>query len=559
MSTEQEEFEFLLQMEKEAKQGIPPPNPAPVTTGQAKASTMDMVLGSAPARVAMGAASPFVGAAQLGANVGSKMSPYLPGYEEGQLDVGQWVNKKLGEIEASKQRGMAARGNEGYDWLGLLGSMGSGGVIGKEMGAMLPAAKGLFGRMGVGAAQGAAAGGTQPVMNAQDDFGTQKAIQTGTGSLIGGAIPALAAGVQGISKFVSPITDLFRGQRGIEDLARKGYEKNIGASQMEAARDALLQTRQPVAGYKPTAAEALAHTPEGSPIQALQRITARTEGGPSAAFGERLLKQRGAIDIAKRARNAMTGPMREEALSLANQGGVEARDVLEGIAGIRARPDLGASDVVSKTLDHLSSKIESLTDKAGKINADALYTVRKELGNTIGRYAEETQNWDKRLSAGIQSDIQKGMDWAINNSIRRASPTQIGEEAAGTGQTIWDKYLAEHASRSQAIADVMATKKLSLKPTQPTTLGASKEIATGGMPHLALLSRPVVIANALLSHLGKTNIEPKIDALNQQLLLNPQRLGQFLGPQAPSRNQAMIDELMRQMPAAAAAGAGRQF
>ena len=557
MSTEQEEFEFLLQMEKEAKAGIPPPNPAPVE--KPKASTADMILGSAPARVAMGAASPLVGAAQLGANIGSNISPYLPGYQEGQLDVGQWVNQKLGEIEASKQRGMAARGNEGYDWLGLLGSMGSGGVIGKEMGAILPQAQGLFGRMGIGAAQGAVAGGTQPVMNAQDDFGTQKAMQTGAGSLVGGAVPALAAGAQAVGKFVSPITDLFRGQRGIEDLARKGYEKNIGAPQIEAVKNALLQTRQPVAGYKPTAAEALANTPEGSPVQALQRITARTEGGPSAAFGERLLKQRGAVDIAKRARNAITGPMREEALSLANQGGVEARDVLEGIAGIRARPDLGASDVVSKTLDHLSSKIESLTDKAGKINAEALYTVRKELGNTIGRYAKETQNWDKRLSAGIQSDIQKGMDWAINNGIRRASPVQIGEEAAGTGQTIWDKYLAEHASRSQAIADVMATKKLSLKPPQPTTLGASKEIATGGMPHLALLSRPVVIANALLSHIGKSNIEPQIDALNKQLLLNPQRLGQFLGPQAPSRNQAMIDELMRQMPSYAGTATGKQF
>jgi hypothetical protein len=250
--------------------------------------------------------------------------------------------------------------------------------------------------------------------------------------------------------------------------------------------------------------------------------------------------------------------MREEALSQANQGGVQAADVLEGIAGIRARPDLGASDVVSKTLDHLSEKIAGLTNQQGVIDAKALYTVRKELGNTIGRYAKETQNWDKRLTAGIEGDIQKGMDWAINNAIKRVQPVEIGQGTTPQ-PTLWDKYLSEFSSRSQAIADVLATKKLSLKPAQPTTLESSKNLATSSMPHLALLSRPVVIANALLSHLGKRNIEPQIDALNQQFLLDPNRLGQFLGPQAPSRSQAMIDAMMQQMPASAATVAGRQF
>ena len=532
------------------------------------ASMMDKALGSFAGRLAVGAASPLTGAAQLGAHVGDTINR-ATGTEP---VVSPWIDKQLGNLKASQQRGMKALGNEGYDWAGLLGSLAPTSLMASGIAKGLPAATSVLGKMGIGATQGGAAAVAQPTEGGED-FWSQKGIQALLGTTLGGAIPAVGEGAKYVGQAVSPIFNLFRGQKGVESLARQGIERGVGTQQIPAVREALLQSKQLVPGSQPTAAEAVAHIPEGSPIAALQKMTAKTEGGPSAAFGERLMKQTGAREIAKTTRDVLTGDLRKEALSLANAGKVEARDVLEGIANIQKQPDLAASDVVSKTLAHLSEKIGTLTDKQGVIDARALYTVRKEMGNTIKTFSKETQNWDKRMTGRIEGDIQKGIDRAINNAIGRAQAAggapavatgaQVGQRAitgptsAATGPTVWDKYLSEYSQRSQGIADDLARYKLSLRPGQPTSLQRATDSVTQNMPHVALLSRPVVIANALLKHIGQRDVEPMVDALNQRLLLNPNEMGKFLSPQAPSSPQAIIDALMRQGAGAAGTAAGR--
>jgi hypothetical protein len=357
--TKEQKFRFRMRMEAEdeAERGqLPPVSPNAPT--KPEASTADMVLGSAPARVAMGAASPLVGAAQLGANIGSKMSPYLPGYEEGQLDVGQWVNQKLGEIEASKQRGMAARGNEGYDWPGLLGSMGTGGAIGKEMGALLPKAQGLFGRMGVGAAQGAVAGGTQPVTSDQGDYFQQKGVQAGIGSLVVGAVPALSAGVQGVyglgKQAVEPIYQ--SGRKAILQRFQRGLLANDPA-RIQQAVQAAEQAKTIVPGSRPTLGEALADLPPEQAagmtgLQAHQQNIAKLPG-VSPEFAERAAQQEAArasvlVPMARNegalagdiaVRNTVTGPMREAATSAVNQRGQTYRTVADKVANLQNLKD----------------------------------------------------------------------------------------------------------------------------------------------------------------------------------------------------------------------------
>ncbi|KVU10656.1 hypothetical protein WK62_05170 [Burkholderia ubonensis] len=57
---------------------------------------------------------------------------------------------------------------------------------------------GLLGRLGLGAAQGAAGAAMMPVQNPGDDFWAQKAAQMGVGAALGGATPLVTAGARAI-------------------------------------------------------------------------------------------------------------------------------------------------------------------------------------------------------------------------------------------------------------------------------------------------------------------------------------------------------------------------
>jgi hypothetical protein len=179
---EKEEFEFLYQMEQDAKAGIPPPNPAPV-----KASMGDVIAGTPLARLGMGLASPLIGAAQIGAHVGDVANRAM-GVEP---MVSPWIDKKLSEYEAAKQRGMKASGTEGFDAMGLIGSLLPGSSIAKGVTAALPAAKNIGGRILQGAGIGAATSAAQPVVNSPE-FWSDKGKQAGIGAVTGAAVPAVA-------------------------------------------------------------------------------------------------------------------------------------------------------------------------------------------------------------------------------------------------------------------------------------------------------------------------------------------------------------------------------
>lgn len=517
--------------------GVPPLPPGFTLDGGEvqPASFLDKLAGGRGTSLLYGAVSPAIAAAQaLG---------------------GEGTRQAITDFEASRARGKKVLGREGFDFYQLGGSVLPASKIAGAIQGALPAATSALGRAGVATAQGAAIGAASPTPGVTlDDYVPTKAIQTATSGALSGLSSGMVDATKGALKALAPIKDLFSGERGVANLARRGYQKIIGEEHVPAVREALLHAKELVPGDRPTAAEAVAHLPEGSPLQALQKVTAKTEGGPSAAFGERALKQVAARDIAGTVRNQLTAPMREKALDLANAGKVQVQDVRDGLSGIVHDPALGASDVVKKAVTHLDEKLASLADANGVIDAKALYTVRKELGSTISKFSQETQNWDKRLTGRIEGDIQKGIDWAINNAIRRSSGTQPAlplnqSESGMPAPTLWDQYLREYSQRSRAIADSLMRQKLAGKPVQQTSLSGGRDLTSSSMPHVSLLSRPVVMANALLSHIGTHNVEPKVDALNTRLMLNPNQLGQFLqdAPAQPnSRYGAILRALMAQ-------------
>lgn len=105
------------------------------------------------------------------------------------------IKQQLGEIDQLREAGMKKRGNEGFDWAGLVGSLVPGGAIAKGVTGALPAATSVLGKMGVGAATGAATAGAQPLPG-NNELSTDKLKQMGVGAAVGGVIPAVVQGVK---------------------------------------------------------------------------------------------------------------------------------------------------------------------------------------------------------------------------------------------------------------------------------------------------------------------------------------------------------------------------
>ena len=101
----------------------------------------------------------MIGAAQLGAHVGDAANSAM-GVEP---MVSPWIDKQLASYDAAKQRGMKAAGDEGFDVMGLLGSLAPSGAMAKGVSAAIPTGKSLIAKILQGGAIGGATSAAQPV------------------------------------------------------------------------------------------------------------------------------------------------------------------------------------------------------------------------------------------------------------------------------------------------------------------------------------------------------------------------------------------------------------
>lgn len=493
-------------------------------SGEKEMPVGDMIAGNPVTRFAMGAASPILGAWQLGL----KKNPVSRA-----LGQDAWLDDKLQTVEAMKQRGMELSGDK-FDAAGLAGAVLSPAVL-KVVQALKPAAT-VGQRLVQGTTLGAASGAATPVTE-EGDFDAQKGTQVAVGAALGAAIPGAVDASKSLVRGARHVADLFT-ESGAGRILTRYQDKLIGKDWRQAVVDALKNSKEPVPGYKPTAAEAVAEVPAGSPIIAHQKITAGTPGGPSAAFGQRVIDQKAALETAAESRNAATAPMRRAALDAAdNVGawfgdkGVKSANVVTGIDATLGKPGIRASDVVGKTLNSVKEKLAAFTDEAtGVISADDLYTIRKEIGNTIKTHAKETANWDKRLAAGLERDVQRAIDDAI-------------ESAGGAG---WKQYLAEFSTQSKGIEAAKAGAKAAAKPVQRTNLGGGMNVAEETRMHLPnMLSRPMMMANAIMKRVGQ-GVEPRLDAEATRRYLNPQELAKAL-ESVPPQQQSVISALLQRL------------
>jgi hypothetical protein len=427
----------------------------------------------------------------------------------------------LEQLDEMQRRGAMAQGFSPavQTTQDIAGSLISPVGVGAIKTAAAPTAVGRIAQgAGFGALGGVTAGTQDPMASAQ------------TGAVVGGLVPGAIEGIRAGGKGIQHLTDLFRGKEGAANILNR-YQRNIiGEGNVPAVVQKLKEgSVSPVSGYQPTAAEAVQGLPAGSPIVAHQRATARTPGGPSAAFGDRVQQQKAALQAAYEARDAATEPLRTAAIQQANAGGVMAKNVTDKIDDLLSQPGIRASDVVSGTLNKTKDKIASLTKDGGTIDAADLYTIRKEVGNTIKTFSKETANWDKRLTSALERDVQKAIDGAIESA----------------GGTTWKKYLAEYSARSQAIGKTKETALAAMRPEQRTDLFGGINVAEQTRAHFPqMLSRPVMIANAILKKFS-TGVEPHIDTLATRRYLNPQELASALEKMPSTQRNQIVDAMER--------------
>jgi len=345
------------------------------------------------------------------------------------------------------------------------GTMGLGQLLTKSAGPVAQRVGDILKMRPTAQLTGAAgsAGGAGTAREAGAGPGTQFAA-----GLAGGIIAPVAGDVA--------MQGLKAAGRGIAATARPfttaGRERVVGETLRGAATDPrrAMENLQDVPEFVPGSQPTTGQAARDPGLLTAERVV--RSGPGSARFVEQASRankarnimlgdmagDEAAIAAAKSARTAATAPVREAALESANIVGVSTERLQRQLRGLESQPGIRASDVISKSLGEAKNKIAEFTNKDGFINAKDLYTIRKELGNAIRKNAQETQNWDKRLTGGLQDQVQEFIDEAI-------------EAAGGRG---WRDYLATYAEKSKPITQLQT-----LQDVQKRVLNAGTDAITG--------------------------------------------------------------------------------
>lgn len=212
-------------------------NPFDKFDQQSAANPFDQFDGGTPAtqavpitglqRFAKGLRDPIDGGAQLLTNLlpaglvnaGNRLNNYLADKTGlvGRLPEGG-VDQQVREAETDYQARRKAAGETGLDGARLAGNILNPVNLG--VGAAIPRAASLAGRVGLGALGGAVSGGLTPV--GEGDFASEKGKQVAGGAIFGGALPAIAGGV---ARVVSPNASR---NANLQLLRREGVNPTVG-------------------------------------------------------------------------------------------------------------------------------------------------------------------------------------------------------------------------------------------------------------------------------------------------------------------------------------------
>ena len=270
---------------------------------------------------------------------------------------------------------------------------------------------------------------------------------------------------------------------------------------------------------------------------------------------------------------------------------LKIQPIVKSISSTLNDPEIGASDVADKSLTTIKDKLKLLASPTGTIDARALYMVRKEAGNTIKKFAEESKNFDQRMTAGLVNHVQDAIDRSIIHAGGKNWPQYLakyqelshGPEQMAAGQTLQnalisplgtsqrgavfanalrqvepDVFTEGQTKAIQQVADVLARKDAFQRLAKETRIPGTDAIPGNiGIRLPPMLYKPSMVANFAMKLMGQKG-EEKIAKLAAQQYLNPSMLATSLEG-VPPRYQPMIQALIQQAPAAAGGMAARNF
>ena len=350
----------------------------------------------------------------------------------------------------------------------VAGTYPVGGVLGAPLKAMAPAGT-LVNRLGTALATSGATTGApvaQGLAPAAGNmllrmFGGAGAGAAGaalidpnaatTGAVVGAALPPATRLVGALANTAGSLVRPFTsgGQQKIAGNVLRDL-----ATDPVAARAALQDAASVVPGSAPTAVTAsgdagiaaLSRTMQNASPEYAANLAARQTAQNQArtAAIEGIAGNTGKLDLAKQARNAATGPMREEALNAA--GKVPAQGILQQIDNLIADPS-NAGQLSQQALNQFKSRIAANV-KDGAVDARALYAIRKDINDVLGgKLQGEAGNL--KYAASQLSGVKGFIDDAIDQASRSMPANAIGPTTRGAPN--WKGYLQKYANESVPI------------------------------------------------------------------------------------------------------------
>lgn len=536
----------------------------------------DMIAANPATRVALGAASPFIGAAQIGGHISDAIYkavgiPFRPGEA---LD--DYI-KRVDDLVAS---GREKTGSKGIDWANVLGTILSPAALAA---LKIPVAASRTGKVAQGVAVGTAGGVTAPVVRqegeSENDFLQRKAEQVALGAAFGAGVPATVMPAKKLFGM------LYHGV--IEPWMAPAAIK--GRAFLEAAGDKadeiinLLRTpNEIVPGSVPTAGQAA--TPAGrAEFAALQRsaekvlpsdYVARTDAQNAARLAQvrAVGKDAKALADAETARAQTTGELYKEAYETMVKRDPELRalwknpyfkeSVGDAFKLLKANEQLPLSKNLTQFLHYVKEGLDAKIQAANKPNAPAIsrgelramQDVKKRLVDWMAyknpKY-EEARETFAEMSAPINqmkigqyledklvpavSDEAKQSATQYSSALRDA-PGTIRKSAGGPRFEELSKVLEPEQLRAvESVRDDLARNvrfeelaKAGAKagPTALDLATANLEKQLGGrIPNI--LHRGAMIVNAIIERVeGKIN--QKLAAEMAIEMLNPAQVGESL-------------------------------
>lgn len=389
----------------------------------------------APSGIAMGFMDPVYGAGQLLAKGMQNLPESLtlfgrPVAASARAFAEKVVPQREQQYEAARQ----AAGEGGIDVGRIVGNIANPSTF------LAPPVANPVVRSAVA---GGLLGAAQPVTNTED-FWSSKALQSGLGATIG---PLADLGVAAVGKVAEAVKGLTPAGR---DAAMKKYVEGLAGPEKDAVISALQNAKELVTGSKPTVAEALSNIPSAADLVAAQAKLASKKGlagkfvtreVEQQAARARALQQIAGSDAERAAveaqRSAVTGPMREQALTQADLAGPVytrlEKEISDGFNSLAAATQTaGMTGLAAKTQQNIAEKGLPGWLTAGETAAQAAKTSAAYAGKaeTLRSNVQLKQYQLKSLEENgffplKVSDITDKIDAAIRGTTSDTSKTVL--------------------------------------------------------------------------------------------------------------------------------------